>query len=88
MISSTTNVDKGTAELIVDARQTNTTDWWVFNVADPVAKPFIVQENDPLKPLILGAGSDHYFKTGYMMYSVEWMGRAGYYWWQTAVKIT
>lgn len=88
MLSNTTNVDKNRARYIVNPRFTDSGDFYVFNVSDPLAMPLGLQENDPLKPSFLGEGSDTYFRTGYALASVEWMGRAFYSWWQNACKFT
>lgn len=88
MLSNTTNVDKNRARYIVNPRLTDTSDFYVFNVADPMSMPFGIQENEALKPSFLGEGSDTYFRTGYALASVEWMGRAFYSWWQNACKFT
>lgn len=87
ILSNTTNVDKSRAKYIVDARLTDLTDWYLFNLADPGTMPFGLQENDPLKPTFLGDGSDTFFRTGFMLYGAEWMGRAYYGWFQNAIKI-
>jgi len=85
LFSNTTNVDAGRASLIVDGRLTTANDWFLFNVAG--GKPFVLQENDPLQFMYLGEGTETFFMTGYATASVEWMGRAGYQWWQRAIMI-
>lgn len=85
VISQTTNVMAGSFRYIVNARLTDANDWYLFNVAGTL-KPFILQENDPLKFGALMDDSDMGFLTRYHAFGVEWMGRVGYGWWQKALK--
>lgn len=64
-----------------------TTDFCVFRT-DGRAAPFIMQEELPAQFQILGAGSEHEFKTDQHLYGVKTVRNVGFGMWQYAAKCT
>jgi phage major head subunit gpT-like protein len=70
-------------DVICDPRQTWTANFGVFRT-DGNAKPFIVQEEEPLTIQALAEGSDIEFQKNAHQYGVKWCGNVGYGLWQHA----
>ena len=87
MISNTSNVLKGAAQVAVTSRLSDTNDWYLLNRGGAV-KPLILQENMPVEFGALEGQSDEGFKRRFYLYGVEWYGNVGYGLWQKAVKTT
>ena len=66
---------------------TYTTQFVTFRTDAP-AKPFIMQEEVPVQMKALAAGSEHEFKTGKQLYSVEASRNVAYGYWQYASHST
>lgn len=78
------NPYRGTAELVVDARLTSDTAWFLLDTTKPV-KPFIFQERKaPVFVQQTKMDSDDVFKRGVFNFGVESRGAAGYGFWQLA----
>lgn len=52
------------------------------------AKPFIRQELEEVKPMVLGAGSDHEFNNDEWLFKIKTQRNVGYGNWRTAIKAT
>lgn len=82
------NPYKGTAELVVDARITSDTAWFLLDTSKPV-KPFIYQERKaPVFVQQTSTDSEDVFKRGNFLFGVEARAAGGYGFWQTAVGST
>lgn len=87
MISNTTNVLKGAAQVAVSSRFTDANDWYLLNKAGAI-KPLVFQENLPVSFGALEGDSESGFMRRFYHYGVEWYGNAGFGLWQKAVKVT
>ncbi|MDP2548488.1 Mu-like prophage major head subunit gpT family protein [Oceanobacter sp. 4_MG-2023] len=80
------NPYKGTAEVVVDARISSDTDWYLLDTTKPV-KPFIFQQREkPVMMSLTDITSDHVFSLGEFLFGCEARGAAGYGFWQLAAK--
>lgn len=82
------NLYKGTAEVVVDARLTSDTAWFLLDTSQPV-KPFIYQERK--KPVFVeqtGMDSDAVFSRKMFKFGAEARAAGGYGFWQLAVGST
>lgn len=80
------NPYKGTAEVVVDARITSDTAWYLLDTRKPV-KPFIYQERK--KPVFVeqtDMNSDNVFMRKKFRYGAEARAAGGYGFWQLAYK--
>jgi len=76
------NPFKGTLEVVVDARLTSATAWFLLDTTKPV-KPFIYQERKaPQFVQQTDMASDDVFNRGEFKFGVEARGAAGYGFWQ------
>ncbi len=76
------NPYKGTAELVVDARLTSDTAWFLLDTSKPV-KPFIFQERKAATFVQqTDMNADDVFKRGEFNFGCEARGAAGYGFWQ------
>lgn len=73
--------------IVANARLSYTTQFAIFRTDAP-AKPFIRQEEVPLKMSALAEGSDEEFKNKRHLYSVEAIRNVGYGYWQYAAHCT
>lgn len=82
------NPYKGTAEVVVDARLTSDTAWFLLDTTKPV-KPFIFQERRaPVFVEQTGEDNDDVFMRGEFKFGAESRGNAGYGLWQLAYGST
>lgn len=82
------NPYKNTAKVVVDARITSTTAWFLLDTSKPV-KPFIYQERK--KPVFVhqfDASNDDVFNRRKFKYGAEARAAGGYGFWQTCVGST
>lgn len=76
------NPYKGTAELVVDARLTSDTAWFLLDTTKPV-RPFIFQERKaPVFVQQTSPDNDDVFMRGEFKFGAESRGAAGYGFWQ------
>lgn len=87
MISNTTNVLKGAAQVAVSSRLTDANDWYLLNKAGAI-KPLVFQENMPVTFGALEGDSESGFMRRFYHYGVEWYGNVGFGLWQKAMKTT
>lgn len=83
IISSTSNVNMGFAEVYPSARLTSST-WYMFRTDGP--KPMVFQEEQPVLFEAVESGDTAVTKRQYQ-YVVSWAGAVGYGFWQSAVKV-
>ncbi len=77
-----TNPYKGTAEVVVDARLTSDTAWFLLDTTKPV-KPFVLQERKaPVFVSQTNMDADDVFSRAVYKYGAEARGAAGYGLWQ------
>lgn len=74
-------------QCVVNPRLTSTTNFFVFRTDAP-AKPFIRQEEEPLKVDAIAEGSEEEFKNNRHLYGVKRICNVGYGYWQYAVQST
>lgn len=88
-ISNTTNVNKGKALVVCDARLTDVNDWYLDHIGDEI-KPFLnqVRQEAQLMALFDPNASERVFLQGEFLYGVEARGAVTYALWQKAVKVT
>ena len=78
------NIYKGAAEVVVDARLTSDTAWFLLDTTQPV-KPLIYQERKaPMFVEQTEMSSDAVFLRKQYRYGVECRGAGGYGFWQMA----
>ncbi len=88
IISNTTNTLKGAADLAINPYATDTNDWALVNVAQPI-KPFVVQmRKAPTFVALDQPTNENVFKRKKFLYGVEGRYNAGYGLWQMAVLTT
>lgn len=87
VISNTSNVLVGEAQLIVDPRLTDADDWYLHCV-DPGKKPFIFQMREELRPDEIGMDTEKYNNLRQIQYGVSARYAAGLGFWQSTVKTT
>lgn len=77
-------------QVVPNARlRTTPNDFHVFRTdGSGSAKPFIRQEEDTVKPSVLGAGSDHEFYHDEWLFKLATMRNVGYGNWKQAIKAT
>lgn len=87
IISQTTNVNKGRARYIVNARMdaTSTTAYYYFNVSGN-RKPFVLQESSPVTTNMTKEDDSDYILNLRKFFTANWVGNAGYFWFESAVK--
>jgi len=85
LISSTTNVLKGAAKIMVSSRFTDVNDWYLAELSGAV-KPFILQERQPVKFEALDKGTETSFLRKNYLFGVDWRGNCGGGLWQKCVK--
>lgn len=87
LISQTSNVLGGRFDLVVDPRQTDANDWFMFRT-DGVMKPFLwINREAAHYEDNFGSADPDVFKRRVGMASVVARGRAAYGMWQKAVKV-
>lgn len=87
LISNTTNVIAGKFDLVIDPRQTDSNDWYMFRT-DGAMKPFILVNREEVHyEDNFGSGNDDVFKRRIGMASAVGRMAATYGMWQRAVKI-
>lgn len=84
-INGTTNIYKGSAELLVVPELAgNDTTWYLLDTSRPL-KPLIWQERKPVKFTALDADTDtNVFNKGEYLYGADARGNGGYGFWQMA----
>lgn len=89
IISNTTNVNAGIADLIVSPRLTATdaNDWYLF-VTDPGRKPLIYQRNQEIEVDVTAEGSEMWKNLRQAQFGASMSAAAGYGFWQSAIKTT
>jgi phage major head subunit gpT-like protein len=84
--SGATNVESGTAKLIVNRRLTGTYDdyWFLVGEQGPL-RPLILQQREPVQFIAQDdPASEGYFNRKEFRYGAQWRGNAGYGLWQLA----
>lgn len=74
-------------QAVVNPRLTSTSNFFVFR-ADAPAKPFILQEEEPLSVSSLAEGSEEEFKHNRHLYGIKRICNAGFGYWQYACQST
>jgi len=72
---------------VANPRLTDTDAFQVFRVDAP-AKPFIIQEEEPLSVSAIAEGSEHEFKNNEHLYGVKRICNVGFGYWQYGCKAT
>lgn len=65
IISNTSNILQGAADVLPDGYQTDLNDWTLHFTGMPT-KPFIFQDREPINTSVIGFDSEEYKKTGYV----------------------
>ena len=84
MISNTSNVQVGAAQLIVSPRLSDVDDWYLLRTDN--ARALIMQDREPLQFTSLEGNSDSGFMRDQWHYGVRARYQAGYAYWQSAIK--
>lgn len=78
------NVWKGSAELLVMRRLTDTNNWYLMDKSK-IVKPLIMQfRKDPVITSLTSLTDENVFKRNEFLYGVDYRGEAGYALWQLA----
>lgn len=85
IISNTSNIMVGAAEVLPFNRLTDTDTWYLLKT-DGITRPFIFQDRRPMKFAALAENSDEEFKREKYLYGVSARYRITYGYWQYAVK--
>ena len=85
MISSTSNVLEGAAQVIAFPWLTAASTWYLLKT-DGVIRPFIFQDREPIEFNALAEGSEEAFKREKFLYGVRSRYRLAYGYWQFAVR--
>lgn len=82
------NPYRGTIKVVMDARLTSDTAWFLLNTKEPI-KPFIYQERQaPEFVEQMDMSSDNVFMRGEFMFGAEARAAGGYAFWQLAIGST
>tara|TARA_R110000824_G_scaffold330793_1_gene517543 strand:+ start:84 stop:992 length:909 start_codon:yes stop_codon:yes gene_type:complete len=84
MISNTSNVQVGMADLIVSPRLSDVDDWYLLNTGS--ARSLILQDREPLEFSALEGNSDSGFMRDQWVYGVRARYNVGVGFWQAGVK--
>jgi len=84
IISNTSNVQTGMADLIVSPRLSDADDWYLLRTDS--ARSLILQDREPLEFSALEGNSDSGFMRDQWVYGVRARYNIGYAFWQCAVK--
>ena len=85
IISNTSNVQAGMADLIVSPRLSDTNDWYLLRT-DSTSRGLVFQEREPIEFTALEAGSDRAFHADEWYYGVRARYAVGYAHWAAAIK--
>jgi len=85
MISNTSNVLEGAAQVIAFPWLTAASTWYLLKT-DGVIRPFIFQDREPIEFNALAEGSEEAFKREKFLYGVRSRYRLAYGYWQFAVR--
>jgi phage major head subunit gpT-like protein len=86
IISQTSNIFVGAAELIIDPNLTDANDWYL-DVVNGYIKPFIYQSRKNVEFDSLEKETETGFMRNHFVYGVDYRANVGYGLWQNSVKI-
>ncbi len=77
-----------TFDIIMNPNLTSATTLVYIFRTDAKLRPFILQEQEPIKLTVIGAGSEEEFKNRRHLFGTERIGSSGYGLWQYAIRAT